>query len=64
MRITGGKTFITADIQASEVGNDLCSTRESLYWHRFEGNLGETGERRDGVRMDLPERFGVILSRI
>ena len=32
------------------------------YWHCFEGNLGETAERRDGARMGLSERYDAILS--
>ena len=28
----------------------------------FEGNLGETAERRDGARMGLSERYDAILS--
>ena len=32
------------------------------YWHGFEGNLGETAERRGGARMGLSERYDAILS--
>ena len=32
------------------------------YGHSFEGNLGETAERRGGVRMGLSERYDAILS--
>ena len=32
------------------------------YWHCFEGNLGETAERRGGARMGLSERYDAILS--
>ena len=32
------------------------------HWHCFEGNLGETAERRDGARMGLSERYDAILS--
>ena len=32
------------------------------YWHCFEGNLGETAERRGGARMSLFERYDAILS--
>ena len=32
------------------------------YWHCFEGNLGETAERRGRARMGLSERYDAILS--
>ena len=32
------------------------------YWYCFEGNLGETAERRDGALMGLSERYDAILS--
>ena len=32
------------------------------YWHCFEGNLGETAERRGGARMGLSARYDAILS--
>ena len=32
------------------------------YWYCFEGNLGETAERRGGALMGLSERYDAILS--
>ena len=46
----------------SKVLNNLCSTRQIIYWHCFEGNLGETAERQGGARMGLSERYDAILS--
>ena len=50
----------SADIPFSEAGNDLYLIKHRLY---FEGNLGETAERRDGARMDLSERYHAFLRR-
>ena len=33
------------------------------YWHCFEGNHGETAERRGGARTGLYERYDAILSK-
>ena len=38
------------------------SVFKDKYWHCFEGNLGETAERRGRVRMGLSERYDIILS--
>ena len=32
------------------------------HWHCFEGNFGETAERRGGARMGLSKRYDAILS--
>ena len=50
-----------ADIPPSKVDNDLCSTGQILALF-FEGNLGETAERRGGARMGLSERYDAVLS--
>ena len=38
------------------------SVQPGKYWHCLEGNLGETGEKRDGARMSLSEHYDAILS--
>ena len=44
-----------AGIPSSEVGSDLCSTRQTFAL--FKGNLGVIADRRGGARMGLSERY-------
>ena len=35
--------------------HNWCGQASDCFWHCFEGNLGETAERRGGARMDVSD---------
>ena len=43
-------------------GRERSVFNQANNWHCFEGNLGETAERRGGASMGLSERYDAILS--
>ena len=58
--VTVSKSYHRGSLDPSR-SRTIC-VKPDKYWHCFEGNLGETAERRGEARIGLSERYDAILS--